>query len=376
MSRSFRALLGTSIKAYYRNRSAMFFSLLVPLFIMVIFGLLNLGGNRTSETIGVVDLAHNPSSKPIIDNLKKESVLKVEFGSQAAETAALKKGDRALVVVLPADLGAIQTCPARAPRSCHPGPKPVGIPIYTNKAKPQDAQIATAIVNQFFAQASFAVLGQPGGVFKPLVQELPGQNTTYTDFLVPGIIALSIMQTGIFSVAFAFVQQKQTGVLRRLMATPMKVSEFLAAQVTTRLIMAAVQVAILLFVGVAFFNFHLAGNVVELMLACIFGSAIFIAIGFAISGYAKDEQAVPALANILVLPMMFLSGIFFTRDSMPAWLHTVSDYLPLTYVVDAIRSVAVNGSHLWNLGTDVLGIAVWLVVTVVIAIRLFRWEVV
>ncbi|HXA41588.1 MAG TPA: ABC transporter permease [Candidatus Solibacter sp.] len=375
MSRSFRALLSTSLKAYYRNRSAMFFSLLVPLIIMVIFGLLNLGGNHTSENIGVVDLAHNPSSQLIIDNLKKESVLQVDFGSQAAETNALKKGDRALVVVLPAELGAIQTCAPRAV-GCHPGPKPVSIPIYTNKAKPQDAQIATAIVTQFFAQSSFVALGQPGGVFKPVVQVLPGQNTTYTDFLVPGIIALSIMQTGIFSVAFAFVQQKQTGVLRRLMATPMKVSEFLAAQVTTRLIMAAVQVAILLFVGVVFFGFHLAGNVVELMLACIFGSAIFIAIGFGISGYAKDEQAVPAIANILVLPMMFLSGIFFTRDSMPAWLHTVSDYLPLTYVVDAIRSVAVNGSHLWNLGTDVIGIAVWLVITVAIAIRLFRWEVV
>jgi ABC-2 type transport system permease protein len=159
------------------------------------------------------------------------------------------------------------------------------------------------------------------------------------------------------------------------MATPMKVSQFLAAQVTTRLIMAAVQVAILLIVGVAFFHFHLAGNVLELMLACVLGSAIFIAIGFAISGYAKDEQAVPALANLLVLPMMFLSGIFFPRDTMPAWLHTISDFLPLTYVTDAIRSIAVNGSHLWNLGGDMIGVAVWLVITIVIAIRMFRWEV-
>ncbi len=375
MRRAFPVLLTTSIKAYYRNRSAMFFSLLVPLLIMVIFGLLNLGGNSTSETVGVVDQAHNPASQQIINNLKKVEVLKLDFGSQASETNALKKGDRALVVVLPADLGAIQTCPIRAPASCHPGPKPVNVPIYANKSKPQDAQIASAIVTQFFSQASFAALGQPGGVFKPTVQELPGQNTTYTDFLVPGIIALSIMQTGIFSVAFAFVQQKQTGVLRRLMATPMKVSQFLGAQVTTRLIMAAIQVAILLIVGVFAFHFRLAGNVLELMLACIFGSAIFIAIGFAISGYAKDEQAVPALANLLVLPMMFLSGIFFPRDTMPRWLHTISDFLPLTYVVDAIRSIAVNGSHLWNLGTDVLGILVWLVITIVVAIRLFRWEV-
>jgi ABC-2 type transport system permease protein len=375
MRRAFPVLLSTSIKSYYRNRSAMFFSLLVPLLIMVIFGLLNLGGNSTSERVGVVDLARNPSSQQIIDNLKKVNVLNLDFGRQASETNALKKGDLALVVVLPADLGAIQTCPARAPASCHPGLKPTNVPIYTNKSKPQDAQIATAIVSQFFAQAGFAALGQPGGVFRPVVQELPGQNVTYTDFLVPGIIALSIMQTGIFSVAFAFVQQKQTGVLRRLMATPMKVSQFLAAQVITRLLMAAVQVAILLIVGVAAFHFHLAGNVVELMLACIFGSAIFIAIGFAISGFASDEQAVPALANILVLPMMFLSGIFFSRDSMPSWLHSISDFLPLTYVVDAIRSIAVNGSHLWNLSSDMLGIAAWLVITVVIAIRLFRWEV-
>jgi ABC-2 type transport system permease protein len=375
MRGAFPVLLTTSIKAYYRNRPAMFFSLLLPLLIMVIFGLLNLGGNSTSETVGVVDLAHNPASQQIINNLKKVDVLKLDFGSQASETNALKKGDRALVVVLPADLGAIQTCPIGAPANCHPGPKPVNVPIYTNKSKPQDAQIATAIVTQFFSQASFAALGQPNGVFKPAVQDLPGQNVTYTDFLVPGIIALSIMQTGVFSVAFTFVQQKQTGVLRRLMATPMKVSEFLGAQVTTRLIMAAIQVAILLIVGVVAFHFHLAGNVIELMLACIFGSAIFIAIGFAISGYAKDEQAVPALANLLVLPMMFLSGIFFPRDTMPSWLHTISDFLPLTYVVDAIRSIAVNGSHLWNLGSNVLGILVWLVITIVVAIRLFRWEV-
>ena len=182
-------------------------------------------------------------------------------------------------------------------------------------------------MQQFFDQQSFAL-----AKIQPLLQmdyqDVQGKNQTYTDFLVPGIIALSIMQTGIFSVAFAFVQQKQNGVLRRLMATPMKVSEFLAAQVTTRLIMAAIQVVILLIVGVVAFHFHLAGNVLELMLACIFGSAIFIAIGFAISGYAKDEQVVPAMANIIVLPMMFLSGIFFPRDSMPGWLHTISNFMP------------------------------------------------
>src|ERR1700716_1145304 len=236
MRGAFPTLLVSSLKAYYRNRSAMFFSLLVPLMIMLIFGLLNLGGGSTSENVGVVDLAHNAASKQIVDNLKKVSVLKLSFGSQAAETAALKKGDRALVVVLPPELSSLVICPAGSPPTCKAGLKPVNIPLVQNKTKPQDAQIARAIVVQFFDQASFAAVGQPGGIYRAEVKDVPGQNITYTDFLVPGI----------FSVAFAFVQHKQNGTLRRLMATPMKVSEFLAAQVVTRLIMAAVQVFILL----------------------------------------------------------------------------------------------------------------------------------
>jgi ABC-2 type transport system permease protein len=375
MRGAFPTLLVTSIKAYYRNRSAIFFSLLVPLMLMIGFGLLNLGGGNTSERVGVVDQAHNAASKQIVDNLKKMPVLKLSFGTQAAETAALKKGERAIVVVLPAELSSLVTCPAGSPATCKPGLKPVNIPIFQNQTKPQGAQVARAIVSQFLDQASFAALGQPGGIYRAEVTDLAGLNTTYTDFLVPGVIALSIMFTGVFSVAYAFVQHKQNGTLRRLMATPMKVSEFLAAQVTTRLIMAAVQVVILLAVAILVFHIHVAGNILELLIASILGSAVFIAAGFAISGYAKNEQSVPAIANLIVLPMTLLCGVFIPRDALPGWLHRISDFLPLTYVTDALRAISLDGSHLWNIGHDMLGIFAWLVIAVVLAIRLFRWEV-
>ncbi|MEA2646806.1 MAG: type transport system permease protein [Chloroflexota bacterium] len=365
---AFPVLLKSSLKAYYRNRSAMFFSLLVPLMIMVIFGLLNLGANNISETVGVVDNAHNDSSKQVIESLQRVTLLKLRMGDEEPERAALQKGERALVLVLPKAMG-------EAPKTEQGAPAPVEITIYTNKAKPQDAAIAQAIVIQQLDQASFGALGAPGGVYHPKFQDLPGQNQTYTDFLVPGIIALSIMQTGIFSVAFAFVEQKQNGVLRRLMATPMKVTEFLGAQVTTRLIMASAQVAVLLIVGLVAFHFHLTGNILELMVAAIMGSAIFIAFGFAIAGFAKNEQVVPAIANIAVLPMMFLSGIFFSRENMPGWLHAISNLLPLTYVTDAIRSISLDGLHLWNIAGDLLGMTVWLVIMVALAVRFFRWEV-
>jgi ABC-2 type transport system permease protein len=362
---AFPALLISSLKAYARNRSAMFFSLLVPLLIMVIFGLLNLGGS-VSERVAVVDDAHNGGSQQIIRALHAVPVLKVSQGALDAERAALKNGDVDLVVVLPADLPPSFAGDATT--------RPVTITEYTNQARPQDTAVAGGVVQRVFDNLQHFASGTPPPI---LVQEQPvsGKNLTYVDFLVPGIISLSIMQTGIFSVGFALVAMKRTGILRRLMATPMNITDFMVAQVGTRMIMSAAQVVILLSVALLFFKFHMNGNALILLAVAILGSGIFIAIGFAIAGYAKSEDAVPALANIVVLPMMFLSGVFFSRNGEPDWLHRISDYLPLTFLTDAIRGVSVDGASLWTIRGDLLGIAVWVLIAVFLATRLFRWEV-
>jgi ABC-2 type transport system permease protein len=346
----------SSLKGYVRNRSAMFFSLVVPLMIMGIFGLLNLGGNFQLQ-VGVVDQAQNAASAALISNLREVSALKVRIGEAEAERRAVEKGQRDLVVILPPSLGQ----------------GPSTILAYYNQTRPQESQAALAIMNRFVDQASLRVAGvQPA--FSLQAEPVKGRKVTYVDFLVPGIIAMSAMQTGLFSVAFAFVQLKQKGILRRLMATPMRVTDFLFAQVTTRLMMAALQTAVLLAVGLVLFHFHLAGNVPEVLLLGILGAAIFIAIGFAISGISKNEETAAPLANLISLPMLFLSGVFFPRGTMPGWLQGITQYLPLTYVLDALRAVAVEGVSLWSVRADLLGIAVWMVLSVFLATRLFRWE--
>jgi ABC-2 type transport system permease protein len=362
ISSAFPTLLVASIKGYARNRSAMFFSLLVPLLIMVIFGLLNLGGN-VSERVAVVDQAHTGASRSIVEALERTgSVLKISKPDETAARQSLKDGNVDLVVILPAGM----------PETLAPGGAPALVTELTNPAKPTDTAIASGVVQRVFDRIS------AGGRELVQVSEVPingGRNLTYVDFLVPGIIALSIMQTGIFSVGFALVAMKRTGILRRLMATPMRVSDFMVAQVGTRMIMSAAQVVILLTVAILFFKYHMIGNALLLLGVAIFGSGIFIAIGFAIAGYAKNEDAVPALANIVVLPMMFLSGVFFSRNGEPDWLHKLSDYLPLTYLTDAIRSVSTDGASLWAIRGDLLGIAVWVLIAVLLATRLFRWEI-
>src|SRR5207247_1693225 len=101
---------------------------------------------------------------------------------------------------------------------------------------------------------------------------------------------------------------------------------------------------------------------------------VFIALGFVIAGLAKNEDSVPALANIVVLPMMFLSGVFFPVTTVPSWLRVISDRLPLTYLNETLRGISVDGSSLWAVRWQMLWLAVWLLVVAVLAVRSFKWE--
>jgi len=133
-------------------------------------------------------------------------------------------------------------------------------------------------------------------------------------------------------------------------------------------------VAILIGFGIKFFNFHMLGNYGSFTIVVILGILIFLGFGFAIAGYAKDENQVAPLANLIQLPMLLLSGIFFPRDNFPHWLQKITDYFPLTYLSDAMRHIANEGLHLSQITTDLWGMIIWTVIVFVLAVYLFRWE--
>ena len=205
-------------------------------------------------------------------------------------------------------------------------------------------------------------------------EAVEARNLGYIDFLMPGVIGMAIMQLGLFSVAFSFVTMKREGVLRRLLATPLNPNTLLIAQVITRLIVVVLQTMILAAVAVLLFGAEFAGNFFAVLLAAGLGGAVFLALGFAVSGWARTEQQAAPLANIVSLPMMFLSGVFFSREVLPQILQRITDFLPLTYLVEAIRGITVQGDTIWMQWPNLLGLAVWLVVAFVIANRTFRWE--
>lgn len=361
------ALTIASLKMYYRNRQAIFWTLVLPLMFIVIFGLLNFGAFSTVN-MGLVDEADTPASEILTELLERMEdsegsdeggVIDLSVGNRDAEMRALEDGDRHIVIVIPPDFGESRD--------------PVTVEAFYAEDRFQQADVGIGIVRGIldeFTLRSAKVQRQ----FLVESQAVESKGLEYVDFLVPGIIAMAIMQMGIFSVVFSLIQYRQQGVLRRLYATPIRPHNFLIGQVFTRLLVSIVQVVVLLGVGVLIFDVTVAGNFGYLFILAVLGGALFLAIGFVISGFAKNEEVGAPLANIIALPMMFLSGVFFPTDTLPGVLEDIVQYLPLTFLADGMREVAIQGASITEIPWEVLGMVVWLAIAFLAATRVFRWE--
>ncbi len=352
----FWALFVASVRMFVRNRAAVFFSLFLPLIIMLIFGVLNFEGSTTIQ-LGLVDDADTEVSRSLVSAIAGVESFEVTTGDSDEMQAALKRGDLEIALVIPAGWGQggdVQPLTAFAATSAR-----------------QDAQIGALILNSIVLRFAAGATDLPATMV--VVEQVAARDLGYIDFLVPGIVGMTVMQLGLFSVAFGFVQLKRTGALRRLFATPTSPAYFLGAQVASRLIIASFQVAILFGVGI-WFGLQMFGDYASLAVIVLLGSVIFLAVGFAIAGWAENEDQAAPVANLISLPMMFLSGVFFPRDAMPDFLASVTGYMPLTYVNEALRAIVNDGASLTALGPQLLGMGVWAVITFVLAVRLFRWE--
>jgi len=344
---------------WFRDRQAMFWTFFLPLVIMVIFGVLNFGALGRID-LGIVDLAENEASQGFVSILQAINAFDISRGnSEAAERLALEDGERDLVIIIPADFG--------------PALTPVSLRVLYDAASSRETLVGQVILRQILDEMTFTFTGA-SRLFILDPEPVTSRNLRFIDFLVPGVVAMSIMQMGLFSVAFAFVQLKKQGILRRLLATPIRPTSFLFAQVFTRLVVSVLQTVILIAVAVLFFDVHLAGNPLAVLMLALIGGGVFISMGFAISGWAKTEEVAAPIANVIALPMMFLSGVFFPREAMPQALQAITDFLPLTYLAEAMRNVIIDGASLWSQWGNLAGLAVWLAFSFLVAVLLFRWE--
>ena len=354
---------GMLLRAYARDRTALFFSLIVPLMLLVIFGYLNLGAFG-KVSLAIDDQARNDASRQLVSTLRDIGTLEIRDESKDAALRQLKRSELDMLVVIPSDF---RIAPAR------PGQAVPRLVIFGNDARPQQVSVGTSIINEIITRTSFAV-SQAAPVVSVTQERVEGVRLRYVDFLVPGILGVNIMQLAIFSVAFALVVDKRRGVLRRIMATPLKPSRFLIAQVLTRLVLATVQIFIMLGVATLLFGFQSVGGIVPLLLVALLGAILFLTIGFALAGWAETENQVPAIAQLITLPQFFFSGVFFQKEAAPELIRPVTNALPLTFLNDALREISVQGASLWDVRSQILGLLVWTAVGFIMAVRFFRFD--
>jgi ABC-2 type transport system permease protein len=195
----------------------------------------------------------------------------------------------------------------------------------------------------------------------------------YIDFLIPGLLGLNLMSGGMWGMGFAIVDMRVKKLLKRLVATPMRRSDFLLAFLTSRLALMLIEVILLLLVGRLLFHMVIQGSLRSIVVVSAIGSLCFAGIGLLCASRAQKIETISGLMNLVMLPMFVLSGIFFSADRFPAAMQPFIRALPLTALNDALRSVILEGASLEAQSLRLLIMAAWGAVSFVLALRLFRW---
>ena len=359
-------LVRINTKRFFRDRLAIFFTIIFPLIFLFVFGGLNSGNNDVSFRVALVNQSDSAFAKDFVKQAKESKILEVdpEVTTLDAAKDKMTKSQLDATIVLPSDFGDIK------PDVGHPsGQAQI---VYTSNNEQSATALSSLLDAQFKAiNSKFVDTATP---FSVKSEQLNERSLSPFDYTFAGLLGFAIIGMGIFGPVNVFPELKKQGVLRRLSTTPLRVWQYFLATMIGQAIIGLLSLAVMFAVAVAVFDLNVVGNYLELTLFLVLGIIAILGIGLALGGWAKNERQAAPLSNIVVFPMMFLSGTFFPRFLMPDWLQTISNFLPLTPVIDGIRLIATEGAHFADILPQLGMIAVWTVVIYVIAFRAFRWE--
>ncbi len=356
-----------STKRFFRDKTAIFFTVLFPLIFLFIFGALNSGNNSVSLNVALINQSNSEFSQQFVRQLKKDdSAIKVDQKIKTLDAAREKMAQAQLdaAIILPKSFGEV------SPGDAYPRGT---AELYYTQNNQSSAQVLQTIIESAFKGVNQKLV-QSDTPFTVSSKELKEKSLTQFDYTFAGLLGFAIIGMGIFGPINVFPELKKMGVLRRLSTTPLKVWQYFLTTMFSQLIIGAVSILAMFFVAITVFRLNIIGNYAELAVFIALGIVMILGIGLALGGWAKNERQAAPLSNIIVFPMMFLSGTFFPRFLMPEWLQNVSSYIPLTPVIDGIRLISTEGKHLVDVAPQLGLMGLWLIVIYAIAFRVFRWE--
>jgi ABC-2 type transport system permease protein len=351
-----------SLIATLRSPTAVVFSLLFPIFFIIVFG--SLVGDKG----GVVKVAVAPDCDTVnvvYKGLARISSIELVAGLTPAQIAdAMKKGTVTAVMDIRNDAG-LSIIPHYRIVLNAPDSSSRGVALLRTTIGAIVGEVDKRIYPR---NPSFATLS---------VSRMPGHLHKAIDFVLPGQLGFSLLMAGVYGSAFLLFSLRMNLVLKRLRATPVRKRAIIGGEMLSRLFFHVIGFLIMVGLGYFVFGFTLVygyATVLEMLVFSLFGLGIFMGIGFVISGILQTESSITPVANTITLPQILLCGLFFPIESYPQWLQSFCHVLPLTFFVDGLRKIAFDGLHIWQLPVQVAGLLVWTVIIAVSAVRAFRWE--
>ncbi|MBU6447379.1 ABC transporter permease [Patescibacteria group bacterium] len=195
---------------------------------------------------------------------------------------------------------------------------------------------------------------------------------SYSQYLLPGIIAMTIMQTGIFNLAYWLVDIKSRGVIKRFLVTPLSSFQLVTSLILSRLVLMAVQVGLLIFIGTAYLHADFNGSIIAVAIMLALGGITFLTLGFLVSSFAKTYEEAAPITTILNLVFTILGNIFFPTKGLPAVFRIIGGKLPITYLAEGMRNNFIGHATLKQSLGDILGLVVWSAIFLAITAKTFK----
>lgn len=353
------------LKRLFRDKVAIFFVFVFPLIFLIIFGTIFSGDNNVSFRVALINESKTEFAGEFSGKMQKNDVFEVDKEVNTLNQAKEKmnRGQLDATIILPSNFGAVSDAGY-----------PTGqAKILYDQSNETAGQTLGSLMEGIFKDINAGLVPtvQP---FTVKAESTATKGLTQFDYTFAGILGFTLLSLGIFGPTTVFPKLKQRGVLRRYHTTTLKVWQYFAANVVSNGLLGLMALAVMFTAAVTIFDLNMRGSYFNLIFVVLLGTIMLFGIGLALGGWAKNENQAAPLAQLVTLPMMFLSGVFFPTFLMPELLQNITKFIPLTPVVDSVRMIITENASLIDLGPQLAVMIGWVIIVYAVAFKVFRWE--
>lgn len=356
-----RALVKASLQSIMRSPSAIVFGIAFPLIFILVFGFLSGGG---TYSIRLTSLPGSDTTNPLVMGLKQVPTLKWKtYANDNDRAKDLKEGNIAAIIAVD---------PVRKEAGIK-----YNITIRAASSQMDKVQQLQGIIRAMLERTDPEIGKKLDALADIHIEQTTVRTSKTIDFILPGQLGFSLLAGSVFGTAFVFFNLRQTLVLKRFFATPVRREIIVLSEGIARMTFQIATAVIIIGIGHYAFDFtliHGFQTFLSLLLLSALGIMVFMGFGFIVSSIAKSDATIPPFSNLITLPQFLLAGTFFPIEAFPKWLQPISRALPLTYLNDAMRQVAFEGAGFAEIRWDVMALVIWGIVLYFAASRLFKWE--